>query len=75
MEVHEDDLYTLTINCKGKRTAGKANEGINVEKNVKFTKIKIIKKRKEKKHRRRKEKRKKGKLHRIAKAQGRGRGL
>ena len=26
------DLYTLKINCKGKRTVGKANEGINVEK-------------------------------------------
>ena len=24
--------YTLKINCKGKRTAGKANKGINVEK-------------------------------------------
>ena len=25
-------LYTLKINCKGKRTVGKANKGINVEK-------------------------------------------
>ena len=26
------DLYILKINCKGKRTVGKANKGINVEK-------------------------------------------
>ena len=26
------DLYTLKINCKGKRTVGKENKGINVEK-------------------------------------------
>ena len=25
-------LYMLKINCKGKRTVGKANKGINVEK-------------------------------------------
>ena len=30
--VDEENLYTLKINCKGKRTAGKANKGINVEK-------------------------------------------
>ena len=28
----DEDLYTLKINCKGKRTAGKANKGIAVEK-------------------------------------------
>jgi len=27
----DEDLYTLKINCKGKRTIGKANKGINVE--------------------------------------------
>ena len=27
-----NDLYTLRINHKGKRTVGKANKGINVEK-------------------------------------------
>ena len=32
VEVNEEDLYTLKINCKGKRTVGKANKGINVEK-------------------------------------------
>ena len=32
IEIDEEDLYTLKINCKGKRTAGKANEKINVEK-------------------------------------------
>ena len=31
-EVDEDGLYTLKINCKGKRTVGKANKEINVEK-------------------------------------------
>ena len=30
--VDKEDLYTLKINCKGKRTVGKANKGINVEK-------------------------------------------
>ena len=28
----DEDLYTLKINCKGKRTVGKANKRINVEK-------------------------------------------
>ena len=38
----EEDLYTLKINCKGKRTVGKANKGINVEKyNGFFKKLKI----------------------------------
>ena len=32
IEVNEKDLYTLKINCKGERTVGKANKGINVEK-------------------------------------------
>ena len=32
LEVDEEDLPTLKINCKGKRTIGKANKGINVEK-------------------------------------------
>ena len=30
--IDEDDLYTLKINCKGKRAVGKANKGISVEK-------------------------------------------
>ena len=30
--VDKEDLYTLRINCKGERTIGKANKGINVEK-------------------------------------------
>ena len=30
--IDEEDLYTLKINCKGKRTVGKANKEINVEK-------------------------------------------
>ena len=28
----DEDLYTLKINCKGKRTVGKANKGLNVGK-------------------------------------------
>ena len=32
IETDESDLYTLKINCKEKRTVGKANKGINVEK-------------------------------------------
>ena len=28
----KENLYTLKINCKGKRTVGKANREINVEK-------------------------------------------
>ena len=30
--VDKEDLYMLKINCKGKRTIGKAKKGINVEK-------------------------------------------
>ena len=32
IEVDKEDLYTLKINFKGKRTVGKAIKGINVEK-------------------------------------------
>ena len=32
IEVDKEDLYTLKVNCKGKRTVGKANKWINVEK-------------------------------------------
>ena len=32
IEVDKEDLYALKINCKGERTVGKANKGINVEK-------------------------------------------
>ena len=32
MELEEEDLYTLKFNCKGQRTVGKGNKGINVEK-------------------------------------------
>ena len=44
-------LYTFKINCNGKRIVGKANKGINVEKNTSgFKKLKLQKgeKRKEK---------------------------
>ena len=49
-------IYTSKINCKGKRTIGKANKGINIEKNL--IDLKNLKREK-----------KKGKLHRTAKAQ------
>ena len=49
IEIDEEDLYTSKVNCKGKRSVGKANKGINVEKYSRFKNIKIIKKRKEKK--------------------------
>ena len=32
IEVNEEDLYTLKINCKGKRVVRKAKKRINVEK-------------------------------------------
>ena len=32
IEVDKEDLYTLKVNCKGKRIVGKANKGISVEK-------------------------------------------
>ena len=32
IEVDKEDLYILKINCKGERTVGKANQGVNVEK-------------------------------------------
>ena len=51
-----EDLYTLKINWKGKRTVGKANKGINVEKIIGL-KIKI---------------KKREKLHRTSKAQRTG---
>ena len=34
IEVNEENLFTLKANCKGKRTVGKANKGINVGKNI-----------------------------------------
>ena len=58
----------LKINHKGKRTVGKANKGINVEKNNRFKKLRI-------KIKKRERKRKKGKIPRTPKAQRRGRGL
>ena len=32
IDVDEEGLYIVKINCKGKRTVGKANKGINVGK-------------------------------------------
>ena len=62
----------MKINCKGKRTVGKANRGIKVEKNNnRFKKIKSIKMRGKKW----KKKEKKGKIHKTAKVQCRVRGL
>ena len=53
--VNEEDLYTLKINCKGKKSIGKANKIINVEKNNRLffkLKIKTIKREKKKNGRR-----------------------
>ena len=48
-QIDEEDLYILKINCKGKRTVGKANKGIMWKKYNRFKKlkVKIIKKRKD----------------------------
>ena len=46
--VEKEGICTLKINCRGKRTAGKAKKGINVEKYNRFKQIKIIEKRKRK---------------------------
>ena len=43
------DLYTLKINSKGKRTVGKGNKGINVEKIIIGLKKLKLKRRKKKK--------------------------
>jgi len=71
----DEDLYTLKINCKEKRTVGKANKGISIEKYNRFKKIKIIKKEKRVKTEEERKKGEKGEFHRTAKAQCRGRGL
>ena len=65
------DLYTFKINCKGKRTVGKANKGINVGKNTSGLKKLKLQKGEKKKWKKKGQK----KLHKIAKAQSRGRGL
>ena len=46
--VENEGIYTLRINCKEKRTVGKAKKEINVEKYNRFKQIKIIEKRKRK---------------------------
>ena len=45
----KDDLHTLEINCKGKRTVGKANKGISVEKIITGLKNKKREQKKKKK--------------------------
>ena len=58
--VDKEVLYTLKINCKGERTARKANKGINVEKIIiGFKKLKRREKRKNKRKRIEKKKEKK----------------
>ena len=52
LEIDEEDLYTLNISCKGKRTVGKANKGINEEKIIGI-KIRAKKRKKWKKENRR----------------------
>jgi len=41
IEVDKEVLYTLKINCKGKRTVGKENKEINVDKYNRFKKLKL----------------------------------
>ena len=49
-------MYTLNINCKGKRTVGRGNKGINAEKYNRFKKLnyKTEKKMEERKKKKRK---------------------
>ena len=54
IEIDKEDLYTLKINCKGKRAARKANKEVNVEKVDWVYKIKIIKKTEEERNKDRK---------------------
>ena len=54
--VDKEVLYTLKINCKGKRTVRKANKGINVEKII--IGFKKLKREKRKNKRKRVEKKK-----------------
>ena len=42
-------IYTLKINCKGKRTVGKANKGIMWKKYNRFKKLKLEKEGKKRK--------------------------
>ena len=51
-EVDKEELYTLKINCKVKRTVEKANKGINIEKIIIGLKIKIKKRERKKKRKR-----------------------
>ena len=41
MDVDKEDLYMLKSNCKGKRTVGKTDKRINVEKYNSFKKLKL----------------------------------
>ena len=58
----------LKVHCKGKRTVGKANKGINIEKIIGLKNKKL-------KFKKREKKKKRGKLQRPPKAHQRGRGL
>ena len=69
IEVDKENLYTLKINCKGERTVGKVNKGINIEKIIGFKKLKIKIEKKEKKKRWKKEEKKKTNSIELSKAQ------
>jgi len=79
--VNEEDLYTLKINCKGKKSIRKANKIINVEKNnrlffkLKIKTIKREKKKKWKKKSKRNNNNNKKKTTQNCKSPSRGRGL
>ena len=48
--MEEEDLYTLKVKCKGKRTVQKVSKGTNVEKNIiGLKKLKLEKRKKERK--------------------------
>ena len=49
LQVDKEDLHMLKISCKGKRTVGKANKEINVEKIIIVKKIKLRKEKEKKK--------------------------
>ena len=65
IEVDEEDLYTLKVNCKGEKNSKKGKQGDKCRKNNKRFK----------KFKQEKRKKKKGILHRTSKAQHRGRSL
>ena len=66
-QIEGDEDLSLKFNCKGKKTVGKANKGINVEK---YNKFKILNYKKEKRKRKKwKKTEKRGKKENSTKLQ------